>query len=129
MATLAPPVVLLVRACVPTAVFPVPVVSERSASLPKNVLLRLRLQPSWQVARACGESPKQRRASGMSSKASRTGDRLIERFNGRSVVFINAEDCINLALLSSMFLKALATAQSIILNDMADLIRAFDLTD
>src|SRR5215471_15912920 len=82
-----------------------------SASSPRNVLPVLVSQPSWQVARACGESEKQMRTSGRRN-ASRTGDWFIECFNGRVVVFISGENCKNLAILSSRLrIGAAAPAQ------------------
>src|SRR5437879_11427669 len=48
----------------PVAVFSLPVVLFKSSSSPKTVLSLVK-QPSWQVARACGESAKQASTSGM----------------------------------------------------------------
>src|SRR5262249_28244260 len=60
-----------------------------SASSPRKVLKLTVSQPSWQVARACGDSAKQ--ASGMSSK-----DPQRIRFRDvKVVVFIWADDCKN----------------------------------
>src|SRR4030095_14369355 len=58
------PVMLVVSARAPVAVLPLPVVLFTSASSPRNVLLRAS-QPSWQTARACGESAKQPSVSAM----------------------------------------------------------------
>src|SRR5882672_8503436 len=88
VAVLAKPVVLKVSAPLPIAVLRLPLVLLTSASAPRKVLKWVP-QSSRQTARACGETAKQPKASGMSSKASRTGDRFIECFNGRVVVFIN----------------------------------------
>src|SRR5262249_1110294 len=79
---------LFLSACQPTAVLLTPLWS-KSASSPRKVLKLTASQPSWQTARACGESAKQARTSGMSSKTSRKGPRFIECFNGGVVGFIN----------------------------------------
>src|SRR5437667_2688289 len=99
------PVVLLESALEPTAVFSWPVLLLKSASKPNAVLLGPVLfksassprtvfwfvkQPSWQTARAAGESAKQPSANGMRRNA-RKGERLIKLLNGRVVVFICAE--------------------------------------
>src|SRR5215211_4733011 len=69
------------------AVLLLPIVLLISASSPRTVLPLLK-QPSWQVPRACGESTKQDRANGMSSKTSRKGAGFIQCFSGRVVVII-----------------------------------------
>ena len=51
-------------------------------------MLLLVKQPSWQVARACGENAKQVSTNGIRRKAGK-GARFIEWFNGTIVVFIN----------------------------------------
>ena len=58
----------------------------KRASSPKTVLLPVK-QPSWQVARACGESAKQASMNGTSSKARRKAECLIEFGAIRVVVF------------------------------------------
>src|SRR5437016_13714463 len=95
MAVLPLPNVLLISALKPTAVLSVPALFT-SASSPRTVLPFVK-QPSWQVARACGESAKQARASGMSSKGSRQNERFIKFLDGRVFVFICAKGCKNLA--------------------------------
>src|SRR5437588_158786 len=96
------------------AVLSKPIVRLKSALTPLAVL-RSAEQPtgSGVTARAVGERAKQATASGMSRSASRTGDRFTECFNGRVVVFICAEDCKSLGLLSSTLLKALLTPASV----------------
>src|SRR5207247_1561774 len=89
MAVFQLPVVLLRNATKPIAVLFMPVLFT-SASSPRTVFWFVK-QPSWQVARACGESPKQTSRSGSKKKASRKGDRPIDFLNGRVVVFICAE--------------------------------------
>src|SRR6266481_4418540 len=85
MAVLPLPNVLLISALKPTAVLSVPALFT-SASSPRTVLPFVK-QPSWQVARACGESAKQTSANGMRRNAPK-GERFIEFLNGRIVVFI-----------------------------------------
>jgi hypothetical protein len=58
------PSVLLKSALKPIAVLAMPTVLLKSASSPRRVLLFVK-QPSWQTARACGESPKQPTVSAM----------------------------------------------------------------
>src|SRR5262249_53123731 len=58
-----------------------------SASSPRTVLLSVK-QPSRQVASACGASANQASASGMSSRARGTGDRLIDFLVSEVFVFI-----------------------------------------
>src|SRR5881394_2139870 len=60
----------------------------RSASSPRTVLLFVK-QPSWQVARACGESANNARASAVRNKPYRKGDRFIEFLVSEVFVFIN----------------------------------------
>ncbi|PYL05628.1 MAG: hypothetical protein DME34_10975, partial [Verrucomicrobia bacterium] len=81
------PVVLPKSALAPMAVFALPVVLFRSTLSPRDVLSLLRLQPSWQTARASGESPNQASMNGMRRNA-RKGERFIKFLNGRVVVFI-----------------------------------------
>ena len=57
------PVVLLMSAWEPIAVFQLAVLF-KSASSPRTVLKFVK-QPSWQVAGACGASARQTKASGM----------------------------------------------------------------
>ena len=83
------PVVLLKSAVKPMAVLKRPVVLEMSASSPRTVL-KLVKQPSWQTARACGESAKQPSTNGMRRNA-RKGERFVKSLNGRVVVFICTE--------------------------------------
>ena len=64
MAVLSMPVVLLKSALKPMAVLSRPVVLFKSASSPRTVLSFVK-QPSWQTARACGESAKQPSVSAM----------------------------------------------------------------
>src|SRR5438445_3105976 len=64
-----------------------------SASSPRNVLPVLVSHPSWQVARASGESVKQATTNGMRKKA-RKGERFVKFLNGRVVVFISARFCL-----------------------------------
>jgi hypothetical protein len=45
-------------------------------------------QPSWQVARACGESAKQASTSAVRNKPCRKGERLIEFLVSEVLVFI-----------------------------------------
>src|SRR6266849_7966971 len=97
LAVLSLPVVLLWSASKPTAVLLGPVLL-KSASSPRTVFWFVK-QPSWQTARACGESAKQASTSGMRRKA-RRGERFIKFLNGRIVVFICAECCKNLANLA-----------------------------
>src|SRR2546426_12311768 len=68
------------------AVLSLPIVLFDSASSPRTVFWSVK-QPSWHVARACGESAKQASTSGMRRNA-RKGDRFIKFLNGRVVVFI-----------------------------------------
>ena len=84
---------LFLSASEPTAVLLTPEWF-KSASSPRKVFALTVSQPSWQTARAIGESPKQARASGMSSKASGQDSRFIECFNERVVVFICARFCL-----------------------------------
>ena len=65
MAVLLLPVVLLRSASKPIAVLPAPVVRLESAKSPRTVLAFAK-QPSWQTARACGESAKQASTSAVS---------------------------------------------------------------
>src|SRR5438552_782797 len=85
MAVLLSAVVLLKSASKPTAVLLAPVLF-KSASSPRTVFWFVK-QPSWQTARACGESAKQASANGMRRNA-RKGERFIKFLNGRVVVFI-----------------------------------------
>src|SRR6266852_2880657 len=85
LAVLSLPVVLLKSASKPTAVLLRPVLF-KSASSPRTVFWFVK-QPSWQTARAAGESAKQASTNGMRSNA-RKGERFIEFLNGRVVVFI-----------------------------------------
>src|SRR5438128_2653809 len=69
-----------------------------SASSPSTVFPSVK-QPCWQVAPACGERAKHDRASGISSKTSRKGERFIDCSNGR-VVFIMRRGSLNLPSLA-----------------------------
>src|SRR5438552_15435272 len=60
----------------------------RSASSPRTVLLFVK-QPSWQVARACGQSAQQASAIAVKNKPYRKGDRLSEFLVSEVLVFIN----------------------------------------
>src|SRR5437667_2747380 len=60
----------------------------RSASSPRTVLLFVK-QPSWQVARTCGQSAQQASASAVKNKPYRKGDRLVEFLVSEVFVFIN----------------------------------------
>src|SRR5439155_25161441 len=93
VAVLPLPVRLLERAWNPMAVLNSPVVTLKSASSPRTVFSLVK-QPCWQTACACGESAKQGRANGMSSKSSGQAKWFIECFNGRVVVFICARFCL-----------------------------------
>src|SRR6476660_3264362 len=86
MAVLLMPSMLFKSALKPMAVLAMPVVLSMSASSPRTVLLFVK-QPSWQVARACGESAKQVSANGM-RRSARKGERFIEFPDGKDVVFI-----------------------------------------
>jgi hypothetical protein len=88
VAVLEKPVELLKRANQPMAVLPSPMLF-KSASSPRTVLSLFK-QPSWQTARACGESAKQANTNRMRRNA-RKGARFIEFFNGKVVVFIMRE--------------------------------------
>src|SRR5260370_555952 len=85
----------------PVAVFCLPVVRLKSAPAPRPVLLEpvetlwrapfpspvLALNLVSSAARTVGESPKQASTSGMRRRASREGDRLIDFFKSRVVIF------------------------------------------
>src|SRR5439155_25919766 len=88
------PVVLPKSAKAPLAVFRLPSALLTRASSPRNVFPNVKSQPSRQSACALGESAKQARASGMSSKASGQAKWFMECFNGRVVVFICARFCL-----------------------------------
>ena len=64
MAVLREPVVLLTERVKPMAVLSLPVVRLKRASSPRTVFWFVK-QPSWQTARACGESAKQPSVSAM----------------------------------------------------------------
>jgi hypothetical protein len=85
---LKPPVVLLKSASKPIAVLSPPRLF-MSASSPRTVFWFVK-QPSWQTARAAGESAKHASTNEMSRNA-RKGERLIKFLNGRVVVFICPE--------------------------------------
>src|SRR5207244_13298872 len=87
LALLSLPVVLLKSALKPVAVLSKPAVLFKSASSPRTVFSFVK-QPSWQTARAFGESAKQASTSAMSSKAGGQQEQFIEFFDGRVVVFI-----------------------------------------
>src|SRR6266436_565266 len=89
------PDVRLSSALKPIAVLSSPVVLFKSASSPRTVLSLVK-QPSWQVARACGESAKQTSTNVM-RRNSLKGKQLFEFLSAKVVVFIWAEDCKNLA--------------------------------
>src|ERR1043166_767608 len=112
-ATLTEPLVKFFKASLPMATLNgSPAVTFKSALSPR-IVLSCAKQPSWQTARACGESAKQTRVSGMSSRVIERYWQIMERLSGRADLFISAEDCKKLALLSSILLKALAISVAV----------------
>jgi len=92
MAVFSRPVVLFNNAWKPMAVLRVPVVLAMSASSPWTVLPFVK-HASWQVARACGESSNNARASGMRNKPRRKGGRFTEFVVSEVLVFIKHAFC------------------------------------
>jgi hypothetical protein len=94
------PVLLVKSAVAPIAVLPVPDEFVWNASSPRAVLVLSQIWGHCALASRESASHAKAMASALRRKPSREGEQFIGFLNGRVVVFICAEDCKNLALLS-----------------------------